>query len=489
MEASTSLKRGGSPLQQGSKYFRSSGESESNESDIDSENETDRTVIEGIWSTASKQKVRKVKSLQSSITNEYPIILEDVGSDSDPKYRSYGQFTSGLFKSIEINDVAYQKRLSANKWIIYVRSKNSQEKLKDLNDLGGIKVKCQIPQRKQVGVIKPIPIGISTEQLKQDCPEIKEAYRLKRKDGAESNAIKVIFHSNELPKEIKIGYEYMPVNVFVDQVLRCSRCQRLGHKKSVCKSKIAICSRCGKQSHDPNDSENNIHLCKVSDDKRFCVNCKQTGHSAAWKGCPQLKLQKKTNFESAKSGIPRGVVNHNLKQATASTMMTPSSKTPDDNNERHNQHHSRNVESNISFSDIVNGKVSSHTVQSNNENNTVQLISKFLSDFEKKIDDKLKTFENKITTAQSERQEKLNNLLIQTESSKDSNPMKYILVNIVSHLVLASEGNPNPLISFIDNLVCDKQFQDSSKSKMTSFRWDNDMNNLMQLVIPSTSDT
>ena len=136
MEASTSLKRGGSPLQQDSKYFRSSGESESNESDIDSENETDRTVIEGIWSTASKQKVRKVKSLQSSITNEYPIILEDVGSDSDPKYRSYGQFTSGLFKSIEINDVAYQKRLSANKWIIYVRSKNSQEKLKDLNDLG-----------------------------------------------------------------------------------------------------------------------------------------------------------------------------------------------------------------------------------------------------------------------------------------------------------------------------------------------------------------
>ena len=489
MEASASLKRGGSPLQQENKYFRSSGESESSDSDIDSDNENDRTVIDGEWGTVSKQKIRK----STKQSTDFPLFLEDIGSDSDPKFRSYGQFTSGLFKSAEISDVSHQKRLSANKWIIHLRSEESQIKLLNIRNLGGVKIKCEIPQRSAVGVVKPVPIGVSMEQIKSSCSKVKDAFRLKRKDGAESNAIKLVFTTNELPNEIQIGYEFMSVHVFVDPVIRCSRCQRLGHRKVACKFKDHICPRCGKQAHDPANPENNIKLCQEQENKRYCVNCKSEGHSAAWKGCPMQKNQKKSNFESAKYGIPKAVLRHNPNLVTnnkahshhlnassqASSMTIPGNE---------NSNNSSFVKPGVAYADKVKGESNGQQpLSSNSDNVMLKNISDMFDSFEKKIDEKLKNFEARFIANEAKKYEHIVTLHASTEKSKEQNPIKHLIVNFVKDLFLASKGNTRPLIQSMINLLPENRMSGASSDNLQSFSWDSDLNDLMQTILYDNS--
>ena len=463
------------------------------------------------WSISSKQKVhRKPKkstqsnqsvNQQNSDLDLYPVIIEDVGGDLDPRYKSYGQFTTGLFKSVEIHDISHQKRISQSKWIVYFKSKNSQSKLLAVTNLGGIKVSCNLPQRSAVGVIKPIPVGISIPQIEAACPEIKSAFRLKRRDGIESNAVKVIFKSNDLPNKIKIGNEFMNVDVFVDPVLRCSKCQKLGHKKALCKSQSSICPRCGQTAHDANNSENNIKLCIASVPERFCINCKTKGHSSAWKGCPSQKMEKKVNTEAARTGVPRGVVKSEIK-STAQLSNTgpglhasqsaigagPSGKLSQSHSTPKNFSSKRFVDDKLSFRDALIGGSSKEVDTSNaplSSNDLLKTMNQMLLSFEKKIDDKIDKIESKLLSFQEKRLDQINQMHEMTQKSKEHNPIKHLIVDIVKNIVLASEGKPGPLVVNMNKLLSQPNMPEMSKP----FTWDSDLDNLVQSLFPSLSNS
>ena len=466
------------------------------DSDSDSDH-NDHTMLEADhFEVYSKQKVPKKFRMRSKATSsteantDFSVVLEDVGGDNDPHFKSYGQFTCGLFKSIAVNDVSYQRRLSPGKWLIYFKSKASQEKLLETTDLAGIKIRCSILQKCAVGVIKPVPVGISMEQIKASCPEIKDAFRLKTKDGNDSAAIKLVFKDSTLPQDLHIGNEIMPVNVFVEPVIRCSKCQRIGHRKSACKAKLSICPRCGKQAHDPDNPQNNIQLCSASENERFCINCKSTGHSAAWKGCPMVKLQQKTNAESAKTGIPRGIVKHAIQVASKEStnenyplMSTPkaTSNVASSSSTVH--------QFNLDYSAVVKGTgqsmQDSHTNQIHkNENSLLDTVTIMFKSLEKKMDEKMQVLEVKLqANFESKRQEQLDCLKSKVDSITVSNPLKHIAANIVKNVVLASEGNSTPLVELITNLVTNRSPSVSSSFK--SLVWDKDLEHIVQLAIPS----
>ena len=76
-------------------------------------------------------------------------------------------------------------------------------------------------------------------------------------------------------KEIKAGYLKISVQQYYPSPLRCFKCQKFGHYKSVCK-RTATCALCGQAEHDASPCGG----------PPKCVNC-NGNHSAFDKSCPK----------------------------------------------------------------------------------------------------------------------------------------------------------------------------------------------------------
>jgi len=88
------------------------------------------------------------------------------------------------------------------------------------------------------------------------------------------------FDTTILPKEIKVGYLNVPVEIYVPNPMRCFKCQRFGHHRNNCKHNIT-CARCSKADHDDKGCEEPPH----------CVNC-SGDHTAFSKNCPKWLQEK-----------------------------------------------------------------------------------------------------------------------------------------------------------------------------------------------------
>ncbi|KAK2577804.1 hypothetical protein KPH14_000697 [Odynerus spinipes] len=97
-------------------------------------------------------------------------------------------------------------------------------------------------------------------------------------------------------------------------VFQCRRCQQIGHASSNCFLK-PTCSKCA--------GEHEVVNCPIKDEtdksKQKCVNCNSLGHSAAYKGCPMIKLASKLNkqIKQQKANTNKTVLN------TISRKVTP----------------------------------------------------------------------------------------------------------------------------------------------------------------------
>ena len=82
-----------------------------------------------------------------------------------------------------------------------------------------------------------------------------------------------------MPKEIKVGYLKVKVDLFVPNPLRCFNCNKSGHKSQRCKT-TAKCQRCGKDKHE-----------EQCNGPQICFNCNGP-HAASAKECPDCKKEK-----------------------------------------------------------------------------------------------------------------------------------------------------------------------------------------------------
>lgn len=78
-----------------------------------------------------------------------------------------------------------------------------------------------------------------------------------------------------------------------NDIIQCKRCQRLGHVASNCNMRYR-CVKCNEQ-HDPGNCKFSVDNI-VSKNKIYCVNCRNFGHPASYRGCPTLlELKRKAN--------------------------------------------------------------------------------------------------------------------------------------------------------------------------------------------------
>ena len=102
-----------------------------------------------------------------------------------------------------------------------------------------------------------------------------------RKNGEvlPTNALFLTFSSPDLPKEMKVGYLRVKVEMFVPNPLRCFNWNRVGHTGAGCKT-TAKCVRCMKEKHNGE-----------CDGPPNCSNCSGL-HAALAKDCPAWQMEK-----------------------------------------------------------------------------------------------------------------------------------------------------------------------------------------------------
>jgi hypothetical protein len=181
-----------------------------------------------------------------------------------------------------------------------------------LSSLGQWSVKVEYPkcEVQSKGVIGGIPTDVSEKEIQEACSSngVQSVRRLKRKvEGKweDSWSVCLTFSRKYLPPEICIGYEMYQVKPYVEKVVRCFKCQRLGHMTSTCKGKVR-CVRCG-GSHTFEQCTGSIEI--------KCCRCGEN-HSAAYEGCETIKHVKRINTIKAKQGVSYAEAAKVVKEAT-----------------------------------------------------------------------------------------------------------------------------------------------------------------------------
>ena len=118
-----------------------------------------------------------------------------------------------------------------------------------------------------------------------------------KKDGEniKTNTLFVTFNTPTPPKELKIGYYIVKVQLYIPNPLRCFNCQKFGHSKKFCKNPLA-CWKCGREGHDGSE---------CTAETTCCLNCKGE-HCASSKSCPIWIQEKDIQRIKTERGLSYG---------------------------------------------------------------------------------------------------------------------------------------------------------------------------------------
>ena len=82
----------------------------------------------------------------------------------------------------------------------------------------------------------------------------------------ETNTLLLTFNSITVPKTLRIFYQFVPVDIYVPNPLRCFNCQRFGHHESDCPiDYCSVCEKCGTGGFH--------HLASACPNPVKCVDC------------------------------------------------------------------------------------------------------------------------------------------------------------------------------------------------------------------------
>ena len=155
------------------------------------------------------------------------------------------------FGKLNIDDITTDIR----KGLLVTKIKNPTQaiilELLAVKTLGKWPVTVYVPNRDRfrIGVISPVSTSTTT-----DIGKLKEAISMKYKLEAieklnrytqdrtwiPSVSVKLVFDEPVLPSEITVGHSFYKVSVrpYINQLVQCYRCQRIGHTANGCRSQV-----------------------------------------------------------------------------------------------------------------------------------------------------------------------------------------------------------------------------------------------------------
>ena len=139
-------------------------------------------------------------------------------------------------------------------------------------------------------------LEIRDELKDQGVIEVRRVTRTKGRAKVPTNTLFLTFNQPCLPKEIKVGYLKVNVDLLIRNPLRCFNCNDFGHTSQRCKS-TAKCTQCGKDKHEGG-----------CDGPKICSNCNGS-HASSTKDCPvwqkekeiqRIRVEKRISFPEAR---------------------------------------------------------------------------------------------------------------------------------------------------------------------------------------------
>ena len=115
--------------------------------------------------------------------------------------------------------------------------------------------------------LKGLPEQEILEYLKDQGVTAVKRFTIKKYQGViETNTLLLTFNMINVPKNLKIFYRIIPVDIYIPNPLRCFNCQKFSHNENNCPEDIgSVCKNCGVGHYD--------HLASKCKNPVKCVNC------------------------------------------------------------------------------------------------------------------------------------------------------------------------------------------------------------------------
>ncbi|KAL8583933.1 hypothetical protein ACOMHN_040666 [Nucella lapillus] len=276
-----------------------------------------------------KKSNQKKPQVPDPVIYRYPIILTDEGTGTD-QYRNYGFDTNRIWTNAKVGTIKCQRECGpkgkkGGKWILECCSKEQQLLIAKMTstrtEKGVIRFQTKIPEERTEGVVGPIPLDYTAEEIARLLTENKHQHirvsqisRLNTKTGERSKAVRLVFYAKKLPTSVQIGTQNFKVEPFRRQVKRCTRCQKLDHDKRECTStRGPRCPKCLEDAHPHGAFE-----CKLERPMWKCINCHKRGHSSAFGGCQEVLVRKKALELQAQEYMPFAIAMARAKKELSS---------------------------------------------------------------------------------------------------------------------------------------------------------------------------
>lgn len=184
--------------------------------------------------------------------------------------------------------------------ILRIKGEKEAEKVLGMKTIGEWKI--QVEKHRTLNTSKGVVYSrdmcwMSEQEVKDGLSEYKvtEVFFFKRKprdsepgNNAEARPFGLgvlTFNTQEPPKRIRFGFEYLDIKPYIPNPKRCRKCQKLGHTTKWCKKEEEVCAECGQ------DRKQN-HVCGI----KMCVNCCKPGHASSSRDCPRFLMEKEVEF-------------------------------------------------------------------------------------------------------------------------------------------------------------------------------------------------
>ena len=179
------------------------------------------------------------------------------------------------------------KKLNNGNLLIETNNEKQSKEILKIKLFDNIKVRCYPHPTLNTckGVVKSHELSLcSLEEIETNLQEqnVTEVRRIQIKKNGETintNTYILTFNSHTIPKEIKVGYMKINVEIYIPNPLQCFKCQKFGHHQDRC-TRSPVCGRCG-ESGQHNDCKNDFK----------CANC-QGNHGASARNCVIWKREK-----------------------------------------------------------------------------------------------------------------------------------------------------------------------------------------------------
>ncbi|MCU7858551.1 MAG: hypothetical protein KZQ86_01700 [Candidatus Thiodiazotropha sp. (ex Lucinoma kastoroae)] len=164
------------------------------------------------------------------------------------------------------------KKLRSGDLLVEYDKQSQIENLLRTEKFFDLKVKCSLhgSLNTSKGVVRCFDLkGCSDQEILENMREqgVIAVRRIKvRRDRIlkDTNTFVFTFNTPVLPKQLKVAFLRVSVDVYIPNPLRCYQCQLFGHHEDRC-NKTTVCANCGEPEH-CSDAKNCTNTAK-------CVNC------------------------------------------------------------------------------------------------------------------------------------------------------------------------------------------------------------------------